>query len=304
MRRSVAEGKTKRLPLVIGAGFGLVALVLLGLVVFENEVFPEYSPTHRGARAALKAGCFACHGGFDAPASINPVRGGDAPDTVPSMIRERQSLEEIRQWIEDGISEEKVASEAHLRTRDSRVLEMPAYRDRLSAREIEDLVGFVALMQYRDAVSRLGPASEGERLAREQACFTCHGELGQGGVENPGSLKGYVPGFFGNDFRALTRNGDREDIREWIRDGVSRYVWNQGFAGIYPGRYFTERQAIRMPAYGDSLSDAEVETLTDYLLELMELGPLDGPGLLEYRPIGKSPELVGAEDAQGPQDNR
>jgi mono/diheme cytochrome c family protein len=294
----VAKDKPKWLPLLVGAGFALVAVVLLGLVVFGDEVFPEYSPTHRGARIARESGCFACHGGFDGRTSINPARSGDTPDTVPSFLPDRRSIEEIRQWIEDGISEEKSASPAHMRARELRILEMPAFGDRLSAREIDDLIAFVALMQYRDAASRRGSVSEGERLAREQACFTCHGELGQGGVENPGALKGYIPGFFGNDFRALTRNGDRKDIGEWIRDGVSEYIWNQGFAGIYPGRYFTGRQAIQMPAYKDSLSDEEVETLTDYLLELMELGPLDAPGLLEYRPIGLSPERADGDGAR------
>ncbi|GAB4108991.1 MAG: hypothetical protein Kow001_08170 [Acidobacteriota bacterium] len=274
------------LSLGIGVLLALAAAVLLVLTLFADEVFPEYSPAHRGRQVAVAAGCFSCHGGLGTVPSLNPGRGPEA--TVPDMVHERMDLDELRQWIRDGISEERRQSQAFQAARQNRVIHMPAFGSRLASSEIEDLVAYLALQQYAHS-ARFRPApSAGETLARRYACFTCHGELGQGGVENPGSLKGYIPGFFGNDFRALTRNGERQDLREWILDGHSQSFWQQGFAGFYPGQYFTHRQSIKMPAYRGFISDEEVETLVDYLLELMELGPLSGEALLAYRPMGDS----------------
>jgi len=175
-----------------------------------------------------------------------------------------------------------------VQARESKLLAMPAFRNRLSSNDINDLMAFVTLMQYSAAVSTIGQAPPGERLARQYACFTCHGELGQGGVMNPGSLKSYIPGFFGQDFRALTRNGNRQDIIQWIERGASDFFLNQGLLGFYPGRFFSERQAIRMPAYKDLLTPDEVGLLADFLLELLSKGPLTARELGNFRPISRS----------------
>jgi mono/diheme cytochrome c family protein len=208
------------------------------------------------------------------------------------MLDERLSVEELRQWIADGVSEEKAQSESFLNSREAAALQMPGFEDQLSPAEIDDLGAYLALMQYRVSVSDDPSSSRGEQLARKYACFSCHGELGQGGVANPGSLKGYIPGFFGTDFRALTRNGNRQDLHEWIENGVSDFFMNQGFAGFYPGQFFNDRQAIKMPAYKDLLTEAEISLLVDYLLELLEAGPLTADALLEYRPVGTSAPVV------------
>jgi mono/diheme cytochrome c family protein len=208
------------------------------------------------------------------------------------MFDERLSVEELRQWIEDGVSEEKARSEAFLSSREAAVLQMPGFASQLSPVEIADLSAYVALMQYRVSASNNPPPSRGEQLARKYACFSCHGELGQGGVANPGSLKGYIPGFFGTDFRALTRNGNRQDLREWIENGVSEFFINQGFAGFYPGQFFNERQVIKMPSYKDLLTEAEISLLVDYLLELLQAGPLTAEALLEYRPVSTSAPVI------------
>lgn len=281
------NGRVNWWMLCFGGVLAIGAVALLLASLFADEIFPEYSPAHRGRQVAAAGGCFSCHGGLGHPASVNP--GRDVAG-VPDLFHERQSLEELRQWIEDGISESKRQSQSFLSARENRILHMPAYRDQLNRTEIEDLVAFVALHQYSHSVRNRNAPSPGEELARRFACFTCHGELGQGGVENPGSLKGYIPGFFGTDFRALTRNGDRQDLREWILDGHSQFFWEQGFAGFHPGQYFTARQAIRMPGYRGWIADGEVETLVDYLRELMELGPLSGEKLLKYRPLASPPE--------------
>ncbi len=277
------NGTIRKTPLVLGIVLTLVAVILLLLVLFHNELFPEYSPAHRGYDLAIEAGCFSCHGS-GGPSSINPIRTGGAAESVPALYSERHSPDELRQWIRNGVSDAQSRSAAYQQGRERRILHMPAYGERLIDPEINDLASFVAVRQYRAEALKTGSRSEGESLARKYACFTCHGELGQGGVENPGSLKGYVPGFFGSDFRALTRNGNRQDIREWILDGHSQFFWGQGFAGFNPGRYFTNRQAIKMPVYRDVIPEEELDTLADFLVDLMDRGPLDLEGLFEFRP--------------------
>lgn len=268
-------------PLLVG---GLLAVAAAGILVaslFSAELFPEYSPAHRGMLIARDSGCGGCHPELGG----TTLRGSDPPPETrtPDLLHERMAPEEIGEWIRDGISPREVREEAG-RPRRPRVLKMPAYGDRLTEREIADLVAYVALLQYAAAARRERSGGPGEELARRWGCYACHGELGQGGVGNPGSLKGYIPGFFGTDFRALTRNGDRNDLREWIRHGRSEFIWNQGFAGFYPFRFFDARQVIRMPAYGDRLDDRQVEKLVEHLLELMAAGPLTAEDLMRFRP--------------------
>jgi mono/diheme cytochrome c family protein len=274
----------KKLPLVVGSLLVLAAVVLLFLALFKNELFPEYSPAQRGLLVAEDSGCFNCHVRLDGRGSPNPLKGGSV-DQIPNFFTERHGIEGIRQWIRNGISDARRRRLAGSKEREDQALKMPAFAGRLSDSKIEDLVSFVALAQYGQIASRSGNLPRGEAIARRYGCYTCHGELGQGGVGNPSSLKGYIPGFFGEDFRALTRNGNRQDIREWILDGHSEYFWNQGFAVFSPGRFFTRRQAIRMPAFRGFISDDEVEPLVDHLIELMNRGPLDAESLMEFRPL-------------------
>lgn len=282
------SNKVRRIPLILAILILGIAATALISSIFADEIFPEYSPSHRGFHTAVEAGCFSCHSLDGETGSPNPV-SQNIIDNVPSLTGERHSITELRQWIENGISEERSKSDSYLQSREQKILKMPAYKSRLNPDEIDDLVAYLALMQYgRSSVPGDSPAAKGERLARKYSCFTCHGELGQGGVENPKSLKGYIPGFFGTDFRALTQNGNREHIRQWILDGRSEFFWNQGFAGIYPSRYFTNRQAIQMPAYKGVIPEEDVEILIDYLVELMNLGPINAEKLQEYESLTES----------------
>ena len=115
------------------------------------------------------------------------------------------------------------------------------------------------LIEYLRAISGLQfpetkVESRGLERIYELGCFRCHGPMGTGGVANPGSLKGYVPGFFGEDY-AETVSGP-EELREWIRDGASaRFRDNPLAAAVL------ERQALKMPAYGEHLDDDDLEAI-------------------------------------------
>jgi cytochrome c551/c552 len=150
----------------------------------------------------------------------------------------------------------------------------------------------VHLILSRRGRQPLEEMPEGERLARQLGCFSCHGELGQGGVENPGSLKGYVPGFFGRDFDLLTDGADRDTVRQWIRDGMPA-SWSEPWSLVGDlSRWFLKRQAIEMPAFGSVLSEEQLEVLVDTCLELHRLGPL---GLEHLGFLAEGPPEAGGE---------
>src|SRR5437867_4257876 len=66
---------------------------------------------------------------------------------------------------------------------------------------------------------RLPAAERGRRLAERAGCFGCHGPGGLRGASNPGRTDRTVPNFE-DDVMMYVKSP--EEIREWIRDGVTR----------------------------------------------------------------------------------
>jgi mono/diheme cytochrome c family protein len=239
----------------------LLALAGTGAVAWWRS--HDVGPVQRGARLAAERGCLSCHGAAGRLADPDGTLGiGSVPsfehDDVTSYAR---SEAEIREWILDGKPR---------RLRDvpggepEPVLRMPAWRDRLSSREVDHLVAWVK------AVSDFDPVPEAVAAGRDTAarlgCFACHGAQGRFDTPNPGSLKGHIPSWTGRDFLELAR--DDAEIRDWIRDGSPRRLRENPVAA-----FFLRRQAIRMPAYGDRVSDDEIRQVTVYIRWLREGGP-------------------------------
>ena len=110
-----------------------------------------------------------------------------------------------------------------------------------------------------DPVENTAPplgVSKNTRSAR-----TC-GSAGSGGLPNPGSFTGYVPGWYGADFGELVR--DRQEFDGWIRDGTIPRLARHPIAG-----YFLERQRVPMPAYRD-MTTGELDNLWAYFQWLEE----------------------------------
>jgi hypothetical protein len=82
--------------------------------------------------------------------------------------------------------------------------------------------------------------------------------MGSGGLPNPGSFKGYVPGFIGPDFVELVQNDD--ELQEWIRSGTIERLEKHPIASR-----FLEAQRIKMPAYGEHLSDWEISAIMKHI---------------------------------------
>jgi mono/diheme cytochrome c family protein len=134
---------------------------------------------------------------------------------------------------------------------------MPAFRDRLSEREVDDLVAFV-LAQAGMPEPGDSLVARGLERAEGLGCAGCHGPGGRLARPNPGSLKGYVPSWDGEDFPELVRN--RAEFGEWVEEGVSRR-----FAANPMARYFLKRATLHMPAYRERLAPGDVDALWAYV---------------------------------------
>jgi len=241
----------------------LLALPILAVALLAAAPFAlrsllwrwEENPILRGREVAREAGCFTCHQPWAGVEIPNP---GSRWGTVPRFgagnafmyAPERQGIEEFvrfgapRSWLDDPAVRERLESQ-HLR--------MPAYGDLLSDAEIADVVDYLVAVE---GVERAGgeEAAAGRQLAREHGCLSCHGFEGAGGLPNPRSLGGFIPGFLGRNFADLVQ--DREEFREWVMDGTSSRLAKNPVV-----RFFWDRQQISMPAYRGDLTDDEVDQL-------------------------------------------
>ena len=221
----------------------LGATATAALLVWSGpRLFPESAPVARGAADAYMGGCIECHG---QPGDVFP---------------DDSALECVGKSLEP----------AH-----------PRYDGKCP-----DLLAWFEAVRLKRSFTRRANTPhpnrllQGERLAREYNCFQCHGELGQGGFRNAGALKGYVPGYFGDDFALLTREGSADSIRIWISRGIDPALLEHPIEGRIAG-FFIERQAVAMPKYG-SLPESEINVLTDYVIALNRFGPMDAKQIRTY----------------------
>jgi len=209
-------------------------------------------PVERGRAVARRMGCFGCHGpGGERPIPNPGAKNGDVPRWGGGMwMMYNDDPDDVRAWIRDGHPPDHAPDANGL-------LAMPAYGDRLSDAELGDVTAYVL------AVSRFGwpddPAvAAGREVAERLGCFGCHGPEGRGLVANPGSFKGYIPPWDGPDYPDLVRS--REELSQWVRDGITDRLRRNPAA-----RKILETQAIQMPAYGDRVSDQDLDGLAAYI---------------------------------------
>ena len=235
--------------------FALLIAALSGVGAVAWWRSHNVSPVQRGARLAAERGCLSCHGPAGRLSDPDGVRG---IGTVPSFEHDdvtgyAKSEDEIREWILDGKPRRlREAADGEAEP----VLRMPAWRGRLSPAEVDELVAYVKAVSDFDPVPETVAA--GRDAAARLGCFACHGPQGRFDTPNPGSLKGYIPSWSGEDFPELAR--DASEIREWVRDGSPKRLRDNPAAS-----FFLERQAIRMPAYGDRVSEDELRQITAYI---------------------------------------
>jgi mono/diheme cytochrome c family protein len=221
---------------------------------------PESTPAVRGEAVARRLGCFACHGPGGIGGIPDPLSpAGRIPGWDPGTMKlYAGSEEDIRDWILHGKSRNPAYASS---PEDPESLApMPSYAGRLKEDELSDVIAYVK------AVSHWAPdipddAYEGSVIATRLSCFGCHGPSGMGGIPNPGSFKGHIPPWDGEEFAELVR--DEKEMREWIVNGRVERLWNNRAA-----RFFLERQTTQMPAYGGVISKDELDKMAAYVLWL------------------------------------
>ncbi len=241
--------------LVLGLAAVLTAAASPWIVASYWRVRSD-NPIRRGLARAQELGCFTCHGELGRRGI--PIPGGD--DDVPRWdgsvwMMYVENDEDIRRYIVDG-SPPKSPEE-----RDT-AIPMPAYGDVVSANDVDDLVATFKVLAGMVAPERGTSARTGYDLAREWGCFSCHGAAGSGGLPNPGSFTGFVPGWYGADFRDLVRS--REEFDTWVRDGSIPRLTEHPIAG-----FFLERQRLPMPSYRE-MTQEQLDSLWEYTRWLAE----------------------------------
>src|SRR5262245_36744028 len=226
----------------------------------RDVLFPsETTSAERGHDVAVSLGCFACHGPGGGGGVHNP---GSKEGEVPAFTEQTQMMyvkntDDLREYVLDGAPKRRREDPDYVAKMEKAGLRMPAYRGFLSDAQLEDLVAYL-----RATSGQLVPdekqAAKGADLAIELDCFSCHGPLGAGGEPNPGSFKGYIPGFWGTDFAELVLNDD--ELREWIAEGHLDRIKDHPIGGIY-----FKRQRIQMPAYGQFIAPEDVDALVAYV---------------------------------------
>jgi mono/diheme cytochrome c family protein len=246
------------------AGAAVAALLLVGALVAPDLIRSRWSersanPVRRGIDLAQELGCFACHGPAGRDGIPDPgFQGGEVPAWSGGVwMMYVQDEAEIREFILDGISSRRSASFTALEELERAAIAMPAYRDVLEGTNLDDLTAAFLVLSGMARPPRDTPEGRGHDLARKWQCFSCHGAGGSGGVDNPGSFAGFIPGWYGPDFEELVR--DREEFDTWIRDGVLDRLTTHPVASR-----FLDAQRVQMPPYPD-LTDEELDDLWAYV---------------------------------------
>lgn len=235
---------------VLVASLSIVAMSAVAAVVWWRTA--NIGPVQRGADLAVAQGCLGCHAG---------------PGASPLLPRSFAELDELdpatlREWILDGMPQRVRQDPESRKALEAAAIRMPAWRERLSGAQVDDLVAYVRALATADVPENV-MARKGHAVAERLGCFRCHGPGGRGAGSNPGSLKGYIPPWDGADFAELVANSG--ELREWILGGRPQRLQANALA-----RFFLDRQTIRMPAFRGQLTEEELRALEAYICWLRE----------------------------------
>lgn len=241
-RSSKSSGKGKR-PVRLGRILGWVVAALVVVAVLALPVYrwwwrhEDASAVQRGLALLEAEGCTGCH--REAGGALRWRADGSEP---PSLVVVRDAILNGRPAAGDMLHD------------------MPAYGGRLRMREWQDAAAAVGALTGLLGIPEDQELAAGHDIAVQMGCFSCHDVLGAGGVANPGSLKGRVPGFYGPDFAAAQTTGLEEVLRE---GSVPSHTPVPGLPG----------PVLTMPSYGERLDSTELDLLVRYLVWLHENPP-------------------------------
>ena len=240
--------------------------MLLAALVAGPWVFQIYwsqrssNPVRRGVQRARQLGCFSCHGNLGTAGLKDPGGGSlEVPAWSGGMsMMYVKSDADIHHYILEGSvpKVEDSAAPAANGTPAKAEVAMPAFRSVLKGSDLDDLTAAFKVLSAMVSPPAGGPEERGFNQARTWGCFSCHGPGGSGGLPNPGSFAGFIPGWYGPDFHDTVR--DRSEFDSWVRTGrIARFDTNP------VASRFMVRQRIQMPAYR-RFSPADLEDLWAY----------------------------------------
>jgi mono/diheme cytochrome c family protein len=155
---------------------------------------------------------------------------------------------------------------------------------------IAGVVGLAVLSRLR--APQTSAVQRGRMLAEHLGCFGCHGPDGAGGVPNPGAAEDEIPPLRAT--ATLTSYvQSEEELHEWVRDGR-------------PARLAKETKAasganplIRMPAYRNYVTDAELEDVVAYLRSIGGYQQPANPAVAAGQALARSSGCFGCHGESG-----
>ena len=251
-----------------------MAALLLGALLSGPWILRSFwarrssNPVRRGVARAAELGCFSCHGVQGSSGIPDP---GSKDLSVPSWSGGMYMMyvkddRDIQRYILKGSvpkverSDDQPADAPPPRA----AVGMPAYRDAVKGTDLQDLTAAYKVLSGMVSPPSGSPAERGLALATQWKCFSCHGPGGSGGFPNPGSFAGFIPGWYGADFKDLVR--DRGEFDSWVSRGTLKRLTDNRAAS-----YFMSRQKLGMPDYR-SFTDADLEALWSYTRWLADTG--------------------------------
>lgn len=190
---------------------------------------------HLGARLFEAKGCIGCHAAAGKGGNVGPRL-----DDVAGRRTER--------WLVAHFRDPQAVSPGTV---------MPQFG--FTEAEARSLVLFLKKLAGGGAAVRapslLTPEQRGEILYKRHGCRGCHGEDGRGGVPNPNAVSGeQVP-----PLRYVKEGYTVAELRDRLRNGVPS-VARRDTRGPEP--------PLRMPGWGDRLTEGQLDDLMAYLLSL------------------------------------
>lgn len=126
---------------------------LVFYVTASGQLLPmdEESPEGRGRSVALRLGCFGCHGAEGLGRAANP---GSLKGYVPAWHSSDYDelvvgTEELKEWVLDGAPKRLRLNPAANFFLTRQAVKMPAYREKMSGQELEDLVTYVQYLRAK-----------------------------------------------------------------------------------------------------------------------------------------------------------
>lgn len=207
----------------------LFLAVVLSLAASLSAAEPAIE---HGRKLFNESGCRACH-------SVGGAGGDAGPDLTYAGFRRSPEfldawLAEPRAWKHDTL--------------------MPSFK--LSQADRMSLVAYLASLRGQDFGADKpwdGAREPGKMIFARAGCVACHGPAGRGGHPNNNVPGGVIPAL-----PALVATYNKDELQARIRSG--RVPEKADPAGPAP--------LVKMPAWGEVLSDAEISAVADYLLTL------------------------------------